>query len=431
MKQSTLCQKLYDSMKDMRAVEIGAELDITRGHDQRPYVTPTERWLQNPHIVRAMRVSGVAEAEITGNGADFEKLLALLKCLPKAAGSTLAFDLAADLAALGVKHALTLENAPLIWQEATERLAKGDVTPRSLLEKNRSAFIMVEATSAEQISLFDDKLMPLLSFDGLCHVEAPMFSAYVADLGRSVGVTIRDLPSMERAVLAVLDRFAALGARAVTLDLSGFDRFEKPDPYHAAAVLTRAIDGEVLAAAERALWRVQILRTLGRGMAKHGMRFVFRVHPKTDHVMGDFSTKALEKCLSYLAHWGALRPTLLSLAAGELPRGLALLLDRFRGENGEPLLYFGIEGAGRTTGELSRSLQFYLRHGAASLLLGVTDSEKGSFCAPAKIRFARVLATSLARFAANDGKGLAEESDLFWLAGEVLVGQAVRFFGLD
>jgi len=431
MKQSELCQKLYDGMKNMPTLVINAGLDVACA--DRPFVAPTELWLQDPRILRAMRACGVAEAEITGNGADFEKLLALLKCLPQTAGSTLTFDLAADLAALGVPHAPTLENAPLIWQDATERLARGDVTPRSLLEKHRAAFVTVDAASVCDASFFDDKILPLLPFEGLWCIEAHDFSAYAQELGRSVGIAITDLATLEQAILAVFDRFAALGARAVMLELSDFDRFEKPDSYHAAAVLARALGGEggALSVAERALWHAQLFRTLGRAMAKHGMRFFCRVCPKTEHVMGDFSVKAFEKLLLYLAREGALRPTLLSLAAGELPSGLALLLDRFRSENGEPLLYFGIEGAGRTTAELSRSLQFYLRHGAASLLLGVTDSEKGSFCVPAKMRFARVLATSLARFAATDGKGLVEQRDLLCLAGEVLVGQAARFFGLD
>jgi len=79
---------------------------------------------------------------------------------------------------------------------------------------------------------------------------------------------------------------------------------------------------------------------------------------------------------------------------------------------------------------LSRSLRFYLGRGAAPLLLGVTDSDKGYFSAPTRVRFAKVLSLELARFAMSDGAGLFEEEELLSVGRAVYGEQAARFLGV-
>lgn len=432
MKRVLLAKKLLSGIEKMPTVAVDAGFSTAEVCADRPFVTPVELWLKNPRAVCAMRACGVCEERITGAGADYEKLAVLFENLPATAGSTLAADLYADLAMLNASHAPITENAVHAWQSANAYLATRDVTPRSLLAKNRVSLLRVDAGGACEDRVFDGTILPLVCFDPLLRIEAPDFSTRVERLGQSTGVAIKDLATLELAISLTLDRFLALGAGAVMLDLSGFDRFEKPDAYHAAAALASGLAGEqaALTSAAVALWRAQLLRMLGRALVARDMRFVLRVRPKTEHVMGDFSIKAFDKLLSYLAQWKALPPVLLSLAARDLPQGLSLLLNRFREKNGTPLLYFGIEAAGATTAQLSRSLRFYLHRGAASLLLGITDCEQGSFSAPAKARFARVLAAELARFAATDGNGVFDEDALLCVAQAVFAEQAARFFGV-
>lgn len=432
MKRVLLTKKLWDGIEKMPTIAVDAGFSAAEVCADRPFVTPVELWVKNPRVVRAMRACGICEEKITGLGADYEKLAVLFENLNATAGSTLAADLHADLSMLSVPLAPTAQNAERAWQSANAYLATRDVTPRSLLAKNRASLVRVDAGERCGDSTFGDKIKPLVCFDTLLHIEAPDFLMQVERLGEGAGVSVKDLATLERAIHATLDRFLALGARAVMLDLSGFDRFEKTDAYHAALFFARGLAGEgaSLSSAERALWHTQLLRMLGRAMVARNMRLVLRIRPKTEHVMGDFSIKAFERLLSYLAREKALTPVLLSLAAGDLPQGLSLLLNRFRSESGAPLLYFGIEAAGASSASLSRSLGFYLNRGVASLLLGITDCEQGSFSAPAKARFARVLAAELARFAATDGNGIFDEDALLHVARAVLVGQAARFFGV-
>ncbi|MBR2011044.1 MAG: glucuronate isomerase [Clostridia bacterium] len=432
MQRAALAKKLLNGIEKMPTVAVDVGFGAAEISENRPFVTPVELWYKNPRLIRAMRACGVCEGQITGEGADYEKLTALFESLPATAGSTLAQDLFADLAALRVPFAPTAKDAASVWQGANTYLASHTVTPRSLLAENRASLVRVNVGEGCEDSIFEGSVKPLVCFDTLLQIESPDFSRCVEGLGKSTGFAVKDLSGVEQAIFATLDRFAALGACAVMLDLSGFDRFVKTDPYHAALVLARGLAGEnaALTTAEQVLWRVQLLRMLSRAMAAHGMRFVLRVRSKTDHVMGDFSTRAFEKLLLYLSRDRALPTTLLSFAAGDLPRGLSSLLDRFRKEDGTPLLYFGIDAAGAASALLSRSLRFYLHRGAASLLLGVTDCEQGCFSAPAKARFARVLSAELARFAVTDGNGLFDESALLRVAQAVFAEQAARFFGV-
>ncbi len=430
MTRAAFAKKLLHGIEKAPAVEVGPRFSTEELIADRAFVTPTELWAKNPRLLPALRASGVREEEISGDAADFERLAAWLAALPATVGSTLAADLASDLGALGVSERLAGENAENVWRAACDALGRNAITPSALLSNNRATLVAVDITEPCPAHALGRSIYPLPSFDALFAVEAPDFSSRTAAISKNTGIAVADLASLEQAISRLLDGYTASGARAVMLELSGFDRFERPNPYHAGLALARGLAGEggTLTPKERAIWRAQVLRMLGLAMRERGLRFFFRVRPKTEHVMGDFSVSAFEKLLSYLVERRAMVPSVLSLAAGDLPRGLARLLGSFCEENGTPLLCFGIEGAGATAAALSRSLRFYLERGAASLLLGITDADKGCFSAPTRARFARVLANDLARFATTDGAGVFAEQELLSAARAVFAEQAMRFF---
>ncbi len=439
MMKADLTKRIYSSIGELPTVAVNARFCAAELRCDRPFVTPVELWQQNARLQLAMRVRGVPAYEITGAAADYEKLIALLGALTQMAGSTLAADLAADLALLAAPYTPDPQNAAAIWHAACRHLSAQDVTPRALLAKTRAALVAVSVCEAGAPPAFGGSILPLLSLDALLHIEAPDFAVSAQTVGKNHGIAVTDLASLEAALCQAVDAFAASGAVAAAVSLSGFSVFEKPDPYHAGQIFAAAMAGKgsVLTATERALWRAQLLRTVGRKLRERGMSLVVRACPKTEHVLGDFSTIAFRKLLTYLAGERALVPTLLSLAAGELPAGLSVLLGRFADAQGKPLLYFGIEGAGAGTAELSRSLRYYLRRGAAPLLLGITDDERGFFTAPAKHRFCRVLAAELAHWAVHDadctanGGDFAGEANLTAIAAAVVVDNAASFFGCD
>lgn len=433
-----MAKQLYQRLKNLPSITVNARFDRKALMADRPFVTPLELWQQNPRLQLAMRVRGISSDEITGAAADYEKLVALLGVLTHTAGSTLAADLAADLAWLTAPLAPVPQNAAQIWQAACTHLFTGNVTPRTLLADERAALISVSVCDAGARNALGGNLLPLPSLDELADITAPDFAISAQTVGKSCNIAVTDLASLEAALQKTVAAFAAAGAVAASIDLSGYSHFHRPDPYHAGQLLAAAMAGRgaTLTGKDRALWQAQLLRTVGRSLAAHGMRLVVKISPKTEHIWGDFSALAFTRLLTYLASEGALVKTLLTLAAGELPTGLSVLLDRFLDNGGKPLLYFGIAGAGACTPELSRSLRYYLRRAASPLLLGITDDERGFFTAHAKGRFCHVLAAELARFGGDDTHCTANGSDfvgveqLFSLARDIATENAARFFDL-
>ena len=87
----------------------------------------TELWLEGDHYKwRAMRACGVAEREITGDAAPYEKFLAWAKVLPRLVGSPLYHWTHLELQRyFGITGPLTADSAERIWQQTREQL-RGD-----------------------------------------------------------------------------------------------------------------------------------------------------------------------------------------------------------------------------------------------------------------------------------------------------------------
>ncbi len=422
---STMKQALTEYLAQAPAILQGGAFTAAELAANRALVTPAEMWLLSPRILRAMRSRGVPEEMLTGACSDYDKMTELLFALAYTAGDTLPADIANDLTYL-LGDAAEGE-PPLLWQAATAALATRDVTPRALLAAHRAALLPVEVDKPGGLMAFSDSVWPVFDASRLLFCES--HAALMQELSAAYGLPADTLSQLEHLLFVAVERFAAAGSPAVLLDISGYERFLRPDPYHAGLAFEHLRDGAMLTADERSVLTAQLLRTLGAAACEHDMRLVLRVRPKTEHVMGAFSPVALKRLLGYLTERRVMPDVLLTLAAGELPQGLALLLDAFC-DNRTPRLAFGIDGAGASTALLRRSLRFYLSRGAAASLVGITDCDRGFFTNPSLSRFARVLAAELADFAAHDmPKGFPVEA-LFRTATAIYSDNAARFYGL-
>ena len=422
---STTKQALTEYLVQTPAILQGGAFTAAELGADRPFVTPAELWIRSPRLLRAMRARGVPEEMLTGNCSDYDKMTELLFALAYTAGDTLPVDVANDLSYL-LGDAAGGEPS-VLWQAATAVFAARDITPRALLAAHRAALLPLEMEGPDGLTAFSDTVLPVLDASRLLFCDSP--ALLLQELSAAYGLPADTLAQLEQLLFVAVARFAAAGSPAVLLDISGYAHFLRPDPYHAGLAFEHLRGGAMLTADERAVLTAQLLRTLGAAACEHDMRLVLRVRQKTEHVMGVFSPVALKRLLGYLAERRVMPDTLLTLAAGELPQGLALLLDAFC-DSRTPRLSFGIDGAGASSALLRRSLRFYLSRGAASLLVGITDCDRGFFTNPSLARFARVLAAELSDFAAHDmPKGFPVEA-LFRTAAAVYSDNAARFYGL-
>lgn len=97
----------------------------------------TELWLESDHYKwRAMRACGVAEREITGEAAPYEKFLAWATVVPRLVGSPLYHWTHLELQRyFGITEPLTGDSADRIWRQTREQLCSDGYDAVSLLAR--------------------------------------------------------------------------------------------------------------------------------------------------------------------------------------------------------------------------------------------------------------------------------------------------------
>lgn len=397
MKQAELCTRIYEALSARSPVVCHAAYSPREIAEDRPFLTVSELWFPHAAKSRAIRSAGMHEEEIMGAGSDFDRLEALLASVKATAGSTLSEDVAADLAALGCADAPVEENAEAIWQKTASYLAENKITPKTVLEKNAFSFVECRFSDLDHLPFKSDRILPIFSLNELLFIEAPDFPESVKRMGEIVGFDITSLDGIEKAIDTLLDRAVSLGARAMTVDLSGFSAFHAPDPYHAGEALRVALEGhgKSLSCEEMLLYRAQIMRFFGKALSARGMRAVWRVRRDKLIRTGEFSLVAAYDLMRYLDGYRVFVPTCLSFEADVIPPSVVSLFGAFAAKDGTPRLYFGIEAAGVPAAALTEAVQLFASRNALGVFLGVTDDDAGFFTSPSYLRFSRAVAEVL------------------------------------
>lgn len=87
---SRLARALYDGVKDLPIIDYHNHIAIGDVASDRRYSTITELWITpDPYKHRAMRILGIPEKYITGDGSDKEKFDAFCSCIPRLIGNPL------------------------------------------------------------------------------------------------------------------------------------------------------------------------------------------------------------------------------------------------------------------------------------------------------------------------------------------------------
>lgn len=397
MNKAELCTRIYQTLSTRLPVACHAAYSPREITEDRPFLTVSELWFPHAAKSRALRSAGMFEEEIMGAGSDFDRLEALLSSMKLAAGSTLGEDVTSDLAALGCTDAPVAENAEAIWQKTAAYLAKNKITPQTVLENNAFSFVECRFSDLDYLPFGSDRILPIFSLSELLFLEESDFAESVRRMGEVVGFDITSLDGVEKAIEVLLGRAASLGARAMTVDLSGFSEFHAPDPYHAGEALRVALEGRgrSLSREEMLLYRAQILRFFGKALSSRGMRAVWRVRRDKLIRTGEFSLVAAYDLMRYLDNYRVFVPTCLSFEGDAIPPSVVSLFGAFTAKDGTPRLYFGIEAAGVPGAALTEAVQLFASRNALGMFLGMTDTDAGFLTRPSYLRFCRAVAKTL------------------------------------
>ena len=295
-------------------IDFSAKLRTGDCSAERHWSSIADILLSNDAAHRAMRSCGIDKKFITGDASDYEKFRAWCTCMPSMIGNPL-FHIhhLALRRYFGCTLIINSRNCDAIWAETAEQLSSLAYSSRTLIANAHLTAICIPEDPVNTPN--DDiahnantscpmQVYPLLAPDRLMEIDRTGFSAYLTKLGDANGFHITDLASLEAALVAAFDRFEAAGCRGVSVSLTDFTAFVRPDPYHADQALRTAqkTDGREVSPEQLACFRAQIMRLLGRECVRRNRTMQL-------HFAAETSITAQNLLLSYLTDEGALPPT--------------------------------------------------------------------------------------------------------------------------
>jgi glucuronate isomerase len=249
-----------------------------------------QAWLGGDHYKwRAMRANGVPEYDITGRPADKATYLAWARTVPRLVGNPLYHWTHLELRRyFGVKEQLDEASAERIWEACSEALAGPGFGARSLLRRMRvaaacttddpadslekhAAYAAYRASAAEP---GEPVMVPAFRPDKALAVESPAaWREYLAKLGASASVEIRDYASLVGALEKRHEFFHSLGCRLsdhALVQVPGRPVSEARAEELFARALSAAAGGGALDPVEAEELKTALLVEVGRMDARRG-----------------------------------------------------------------------------------------------------------------------------------------------------------------
>ncbi len=284
---SEAARRLYhEYAAGMPIVDYHCHVDPKEIWGDKKFENISQVWLSGDHYKwRLLRANGVEERYITGDAPDREKFQKFSEMLPKAIGNPLYHWCHLELKNyFGYNGVLNGDTAQEVWELCEEKLRSPGMGVRGLIRQSNVAFIGTTDDPADSLEyhekLRQDPSMETLvapSFrpDKALNLEKDGWKDYVNQLGRTAGIRIDGIDSLEQALSNRISWFDSHGCRAsdhgldylvfVSVERDRVDQFVK-----------RALRGEALTEREAQSVKTALLLFCAREYAKRG--WVMQLH---------------------------------------------------------------------------------------------------------------------------------------------------------
>lgn len=274
---SDCARKLYHEVAEhLPIIDYHCHLSPREIAEDHRFRSITEAWLGGDHYKwRMMRINGVEERLITGDGDDYEKFLAWADTLSRSIGNPLYHWTHLELQRFfGITTPLTPATAPEIYKKCNEMLARPEMSARGMMLSSGVELVCTTDDPADDLVWhkkiaadgFAVKVLPTFRPDRAVDIEKEDYPAYIKTLGKAACVRIHSLAGLLRALEKRMDYFAEAGCR-----LSDHAFGKCPEiaysAYAAADVFEKRLSGAVLTPAEVEGFQGYMIRTLGAMIA--------------------------------------------------------------------------------------------------------------------------------------------------------------------
>ena len=280
-------QRLYhDYAEKMPIIDYHCHVDPREIFEDRRFENIYQIWLEGDHYKwRVMRSNGVDERYITGDAPEREKFQKFAEALPRAIGNPMYHWCHLELRTyFGYEGVLNGDTAQGVWDLSVKKLAQPDMSVRGILRQSNVAMVGTtdDPTSdlawhkriAEDPSI-STVVAPSFRPDKALNLEKPGWADFLAQLGRSAGVEITDLDSLERALEQRMEAFDQAGCRAADHGLD-YVPFRSASREQVDAILKKALGGQGVTVEEAERFKTALL--LFCAQRYHAMGWVMQIH---------------------------------------------------------------------------------------------------------------------------------------------------------
>lgn len=277
----------HDHAAKMPIVDYHCHINPREIYENKTFTDLAEAWLGGDHYKwRLMRTCGVPEALVTGNVPGIEKFKAFAGILPRAIGNPVYHWAHLELQRYFDCHTpLNADTAQAIWDHCNQRLREDpQLRVRGIIEHSRVTNIVTTDDPVDSLEWhgklreddsFATKVLPAFRPDKAIHIEQQSFPSYMEALSQAAGIRVESFASLQRALSARMDHFAAFGCRASDHGVDAIS-YAPATETEVDAILRRALAGETPAPEEVQRFGYALLLFLGREYARRG--WVMEIH---------------------------------------------------------------------------------------------------------------------------------------------------------
>jgi glucuronate isomerase len=257
MLSNKTASRLYHAYADVKKVPIidyHCHIPVEEIWEDKKFRNMTELWLSADHYKwRQMRVCGIPEKYITGDGSDYKKFEAFASIMPKLLGNPLYHWSHLELKRyFGIEETLGPDTAEEIWNRCNEQLADPSFSARGLIKRSNVALICTTDDPLDDLhcheklaedTTFDTVVLPAFRPDEVLALYKHSWNSYIDKLAAAAEVEIDSIDALLEALEKRIDYFVARGCKVSDHGL--FDaRFEACTQAEAEAIFQKCRRGE-------------------------------------------------------------------------------------------------------------------------------------------------------------------------------------------
>lgn len=447
----------HDYAEAMPIVDYHCHVEPREIFEDRRFENIYQTWLEGDHYKwRVMRSNGVDERYITGDAPEREKFQKFAEALPRAIGNPMYHWCHLELRKyFGYEGVLNGDTAQEVWDLSVEKLAQDGLSVRGIIAQSNVAFIGTTDDPTSTLEwhkrlaedpTFSATVAPSFRPDKALNIEKAAWRPFLEELGRSAGVEIRDMTTLEQALSARMDAFAAAGCRAADHGLD-YVPFRRADRAQVEAVMAKALAGEAVTTEEAEAFKTSLLLFCAARYTQLG--WAMQIHYNcmrnpNSAVFAKLGPDTGFDCMNNVGCAGALYALLDALyASGTLPRTILYSLNPGENELLDTMIgaFQGTEAAGKLQhgsawwfNDNKTGMTAQLTSLANLSLLGnfigmLTDSR--SFLSYTRHAYFRRILCELIGGWIENGEYPADLAAAGALVQDICYYNAKRYFGLD